>query len=261
MPTADVDGRPIRYEDSGGDAPVVLFCHGFLMDRRMFAPQVRELAPDLRCVRMDERGFGGTPVDGPFDYWDLADDAVGLLDRLGIGSAVLCGHSQGGFLALRAALRHPDRVHGLVLVDTDAGIDDPETRAGYREVFDAWMEEGPTEEMLRELAGLILGPDEELQAPWIERWRALDPAELRHPVDCLLGRDDVSDRLGEITCPALVVHGIEDLSIPLERARALDEGLPGSAGIVEVPGAAHAPVLSHPGVVNPPLRAFLEEYA
>ncbi len=261
MPHADVDGRPIRYEDTGDDAPAVLFCHGFLMDRRMFAPQVRELSPGFRCVRMDERGFGGTPVDGPFDYWDLADDAVGLLDRLGIGSAVLCGHSQGGFLALRAALRHPDRVHGLVLVDTDASVDPPETKAGYREMFDAWMSEGPSEAMLEELAGMILGSDPGLRETWIERWRALDPDRLRHPVDCLLDRDDVSDRLGEITCPALVVHGSEDASIPLERARALDEGLPGSAGLVEVPGAAHAPLLSHPEAVNPPLRSFLEEYA
>ncbi len=261
MPTADVDGRPIRYEDSGGDGPAVLFCHGFLMDRRMFTPQVEALSPDFRCVRMDERGFGGTPVDGPFDYWDLADDAVGLLDRLGIGSAVLCGHSQGGFLALRAALRHPDRVHGLVLVDTDADVDDPETRAGYREMFEAWLSAGPSEEMLETLADLILGQDEALRSTWTERWRSMDPERLRHPVDCLLGRDDVSGRLGEITCPALVVHGAEDVSIPPERGRALDRGLPNCAGVVEVPGAAHAPVLTHPGEVNPPLRSFLEQHA
>lgn len=261
MPTVDVDGRPIRYEDTGGDAPAVLFCHGFLMDHRMFGPQVRELAPDFRCVRMDERGFGGTPVDGPFDYWDLADDAVGLLDRLGIGSAVLCGQSQGGFLALRAALRHPGRVHGLVLVDTDAGVDDPETRAGYREMFDAWLAGGPSEEVLQELADLVLGSDEELRRTWIPRWRSLDPERLRHPVDCLLGRDDITERLAEITCPALVVHGADDVSIPPERGRALDRGLPNCAGVIEVPGAAHAPVLSHPGDVNPPLRSFLEEHA
>lgn len=261
MPTVQIDGQPVHYEDSGEDAPAVLFCHGFLMDRRMFEPQVRELTPDFRCVRMDERGFGRTPVEGPFDYWDLAEDAVGLLGRLGIGSAVLCGHSQGGFLALRAALRHPDRVHGLVLVDTDAGVDDPETREGYRQMFEAWFEHGPADELVDEVAGLILGDDRQLQQRWIETWKEIPPERLRHPVACLLGRDDVSDRLDEITCPALVVHGTEDTSIPMARARALDEGLPNSAGVVEVPGAAHAPVLSHPGVVNPPLRSFLEEHA
>lgn len=261
MPTVEVDGQPIHYRDSGEGGPAVLFAHGFLMDHSMFDPQVAELAPDFRCVRFDARGFGQTPVRGSFDYWDLAEDAVGLLDRLDIGSAVLCGHSQGGFLALRAALRHPDRVHGLVLVDTDAATDDPETREGYREMFGTWFEHGPVDELVGEVAGLILGEAPQLQREWIERWREIPPDRLRRPVECLLGRDDVSDRLGEITCPALVVHGTEDVSIPGERARALDEGLPNSVGLVPVSGAAHAPVLSHPEVVNPPLRSFLEEHA
>ena len=261
MPTADVDGVPIRYEDSGGDGPAVLFCHGFLMDRTMFDPQVEALAPDFRCVRFDARGFGGTPVDGSFSYWDLADDAVGLLDELGIGSAVLVGMSQGGFLALRAALRHPDRVHGLVLIDTDAAVDDAETKEGYRQMFETWFEHGPVDELVETVADQILGPDPELRRTWIGKWREIPPERLRHPSACLLGRDDVGDRLGEITCPALVVHGEEDVSIPMARAEALDAGLPNSAGIVRVPGAAHAPNLTHPGIVNPPLRSFLEEHA
>lgn len=261
MPTADVNGLPIRYEDSGGDGPAVLFCHGFLMDRTMFAPQVEALAPDVRCIRFDARGFGGTPVNGPFTYWDLADDAVGLLDHLGIGSAVLVGMSQGGFLVLRAALRHPDRVHGLVLIDTDAATDDAETKAGYREMFDTWFEHGPVDELVETVAGLILGEDPELRRTWIRKWKEIPPERLRRPVECLLERDDVSDRLEDITCPALVVHGEEDVSIPMARAEALDDGLPNSAGIVRVPGAAHAPNLSHPEVVNPPLRSFLEEHA
>lgn len=261
MPTVDVDGVPIRYEDSGGDGPAVLFCHGFLMDRTMFRPQVEELTPDFRCIRFDARGFGDTPADGPFDYWDLADDAVGLLDRLEVGSAAFVGMSQGGFLSLRAALRHPERVHGLVLIDTDAAVDDPETLEGYRQMFRVWFEHGPVDELVEEVAGLILGEDPELRRRWIEKWREIPPDRLRHPAECLLGRDDVSDRLGEIACPALVVHGEEDVSISMARAEAMDEGLPDSAGIVRVPGAAHAPNLSHPEVVNPPLRSFLEEHA
>jgi pimeloyl-ACP methyl ester carboxylesterase len=94
MPTVDVDGRTIGFEDSGGDGPAVLFLHGFLMDRSMFGPQVEDLAPEFRCISMDERGFGETPVDGPFTYWDLADDAVGLLDELGVERAAFAGMSR-----------------------------------------------------------------------------------------------------------------------------------------------------------------------
>lgn len=259
MPTATVSGQPIAYDDSGGDGPVVLFAHGFLMDRTMFGPQVEALTPDYRCVTFDERGFGGTPVRGPFDYWDLAEDAVGLLDHLGVERAVLAGMSQGGFVALRAALRHPDRVEGLVLVDTDAGVDDEETREGYRQMFRTWREQGPIEPIVETLADLILGPDPELRRAWIERWRELDPAELEIPVRCLLDREDVSDRLDAIECPVLIVHGEDDESIPIARAERVAAALPDCRGLVRVPGAMHAPVLSHPGVVNPPLRAFLDE--
>jgi pimeloyl-ACP methyl ester carboxylesterase len=260
MPTADVRGLPVHYEEDG-DGPPVLFCHGFLMDRTMFDPQVESLAPGYRCIRMDERGFGGTPVDGPFDYWDLADDAAGLLDRLDVDEAVWVGMSQGGFLALRAALAHSDRVRGLVLIDTDAAVDDPATREGYREMFRTWFEHGPVDPLVEEVAGLILGGDEQLRRTWIERWREIPPERLRRPAECLLERDDVSGRLDEIDAPALVIHGTEDRAIPMDRAEALERGLPNSEGLLRVEGAAHAPNLTHPEVVNPRLRSFLEAHA
>lgn len=265
MPVATVNGQPVHYEDSGGSGPPVLFAHGFLMDLTMFEPQVEALAPEFRCVRVDARGFGRTPAPGPFDYWDLADDAVGLLDALRIGSAAFCGMSQGGFLSLRAALRHPERVRALVLIDSQAGVDDDETMAGYRQMFDTWMEHGPVDPLVEEIARLILGENEELRREWIGRWRRRweerPEEELARAAECLLGRDDVTDRLGEITCPALVVHGEEDEAMAMERAEELDAGLSGSVGIVRVEGAAHAPNLTHPGVVNPPLREFLAEHA
>lgn len=261
MPTADVDGQPVFYEDSGGDGPPVLFCHGFLMDRTMFDPQVEALGSEFRCIRMDGRGFGRTPVTGPFTYWDLADDAVGVLDDAGVEDAPFVGMSQGGFLAIRAALRHPDRVKALVLIDTQAGAESEEAKAEYREMFDAWLTHGPVDELVGEVAGLILGDDPELKAEWIRKWKEKDPEELVHPAECLLGRDDLTDRLGEITCPALVVHGGRDQAIPMEVAEETAGRLPECSGLVRVPGAAHAPNLSHPGVVNPPLVEFLRRHA
>src|SRR5437588_9277108 len=113
MPFADVNGQHLYYEDFGGDSAgdgvAVLFSHGFLMDHEMFAPQVEALAGEFRCITWDERGFGQTPADGPFSYWDSAADVLALLTHLGIERAVLAGMSQGGFLSLRAALTAPER--------------------------------------------------------------------------------------------------------------------------------------------------------
>lgn len=259
MPTATINDIPIRFEDSGGEGPAVLFSHGFMMNHTMFDQQVDALAPDYRCIRWDERAFGDTPAPGPFTYWDSAADAIGLLDHLGVGSAVLVGMSQGGFLSLRAALTAPDRVRALVLIDSAADVDDDETLAGYQGMMHV-MGNGSDDELaglFEGVAGLILG-DDELAAEWIPRWHELDREQLVTAGSALLGREDLSDRLGEIGCPILIVHGTADQAITVDRAEAVCAGVPDCRGVVKVEGAAHAPNMTHPDVVNRPLRAFLD---
>ena len=130
MSFAEINGQRIRYEDSGGDGAPVILAHGFLMDREMFAPQMEALSGEFRVITWDERGFGETEFDGePFTYWDSAADCLALLDHLGIERAVVGGMSQGGFLSLRAALTAPERVRALVLIDTQAGVEDPQRLA------------------------------------------------------------------------------------------------------------------------------------
>lgn len=257
MTQAEVNGQRIAYSDSGGDGPAVLLSHGFLMDREMFAPQVAALAPEFRVITWDQRGFGETETDGAaFTYWDSAADATGLLDHLGIERAVLVGMSQGGFLSLRAALAHPDRVRALILIDTQAGAEHPDQVDAYRDMLAAWAGVGPGDQLAEIVAGIILG-DEALNTPWIAKWQARPREGIVEPGRTLLDRDSVTDRLGEITCPALVVHGTLDAAIPVEVGEAMAKALPGCRGFVPVEGAAHAANLTHPDVVNPALLTFL----
>ena len=103
--TADVNGVRLAFDDTGGDGPVVLLSHGFLMDRTMFDDQVAALRHEYRVITWDERGFGQTVYDErPFTYWDSARDCLARMEYLEIERAVLGGMSQGGFIALRAAL-------------------------------------------------------------------------------------------------------------------------------------------------------------
>jgi 3-oxoadipate enol-lactonase len=258
MSFADVNGQRIRYDDSGGDGPAVILSHGFLMDRTMFEPQVRALAGEFRVITWDERGFGETEFDGePFTYWDSARDCLELLHHLGVEQAVLGGMSQGGFVSLRAALLAPERVRALVLIDTQAGTEDPERLPQYRQMQQTWLQAGPVDELAEAIANLILG-DAALNAQWIAKWRELDrERSMKEPGDCLLGRDDITDRLDEITCPAIVFHGTADQSIAMERAEMLCDGLPGCRELVRVAGAPHASNLTHPDQVNGPLLEFL----
>jgi 3-oxoadipate enol-lactonase len=257
MPFAEVNGQRIRFDDSGGDGPPVILSHGFLMDREMFAAQVDALAPEFRVITWDERGFGETEFDGqPFSFWDSARDCLDLLDHLGIDRAVLGGMSQGGFLSLRAALLAPERVRALVLIDTQAGREDPERLPDYRQMQQAWLEAGPGDEPAQTIANLIIG-DPVLNEAWIAKWRELPRESMRAPGDCLLERDEISDRLGEISCPAVVFHGTADQSIETEKAEELCRGLSGCTGVVRVEGAPHAANLTHPDQVNGPLLEFL----
>ncbi len=150
MPNAAVNGTEISYADTGGDGPAVVLSHGILMDQSMFAPQVQALAPEFRVITWDQRGHGrdqrghgGTPAHGPFSYWDSARDLLGLLDHVGVERAVLGGMSQGGFVSLRAALLAPDRVRGLILIDTQAGQEDPAVAGAYEQLHAVWREQGP----------------------------------------------------------------------------------------------------------------------
>jgi pimeloyl-ACP methyl ester carboxylesterase len=257
MSSASVNGVEVAYDDTGGHGPPVVLAHGFLMDRTMFEPQVEVLRPLYRVITWDSRGHGGTVDDGqPFSYWDLASDCIALMDHLGIDRAVVGGMSQGGFVSLRMALTAPERVRGLILLDTQAGIEDPEVVPLYQGMLDEWVVAGPSDEIAAVVAGLIIGQPA-LSEAWVSRWKARPHESIAMPGRALITRDDITDRLGEIAAPALVVHGTADVSITMDKAHKLAAALPHCDGVVEVEGGTHSTNLTHPGPVNQAILAFL----
>jgi len=258
MPVAAVNSQKLYYEDSGGAGPAVIFSHGLFMDHEMFAPQVAALKSKYRCITWDERGHGGTASDAlaPFSYYDSADDLAALLAHLGIKRAVLAGMSQGGFLSLRCALTHPDVVRALVLIDTQAGLEDPEAMKGYLVLTDEWAESGLKSSTADIVESIILGDAWAGAADWRAKWAKFKGINIKGCMRTLSSRDDITARLGEIKVPALVVHGDADAAIELGLARKLTAGL-ANAELVVVPGAGHAANLTHPEVVNPAIERFL----
>jgi 3-oxoadipate enol-lactonase len=260
MATAQINGQQIFYVDHGSPregAPTMIFSHGFLMDHEMFDAQVAAFSDRCRIVTWDERGFGSTVHDGqPFSYWDSAADLLALMDHLTIEHAILAGMSQGGFLSLRAALLAPERVTGLILIDTQAGVDEAETLAAYQGMVDMWMAAGPVPDLANAIAQIIIADPSHHDA-WIAKWQTLSREGLSDAAGALLNRDDITDRLGEITCPALVIHGTADTAIPMERAEELAEALSGAGPVARIEGAAHAANLTHPDPVNSAISVFL----
>jgi pimeloyl-ACP methyl ester carboxylesterase len=256
MPVAEVRGARIAYDDTGGEGPPLILAHGFLMDRAMFDPQVDALRAAHRVITWDERGFGDTEYDGePFTYWDSGQDCLALLTHLGIERAVVGGMSQGGFVSLRAALLAPERVRGLVLLNTQAGTEDAEVVPLYQAMIEDWVANGPSDELAATVASIILG-EPVLTAAYVAKWQARPKEALAQPGHTLLTRDSVEDRLGEIGCPALVVHSTGDAAIALEKAERLASGLSNSE-LVVVDGGTHAANLTHPAEVSAAIERFL----
>jgi 3-oxoadipate enol-lactonase len=260
MPLLEVNGQWINYEDTGGDLVPIVLAHGILMDRGMFAPQIESAKVGSRFITWDARCHGETEnTDEPFSYWDLADDLKGLLDQLGIERAVIGGMSQGGFVALRFALKYPERVSALILLGTQAGVEDPEKVATYQVMLDVWEADGLNDQLARTIAAIVLGNEWRGSDEWIAKWYQKPRSLLRQAFQTLVSRDDIQHRLGEITAPALVIHGTADAAIDIEMAHRLCSELANCRQMVAIEGAGHASNLTHPKLVNLAIQQFIAD--
>ena len=129
MPTIVRDGTKLAYEERGTGEPAFVFVHGWTCDRSFFAPQAEHFARRHRVVSVDLRGHGESDKpEGPYSIATFADDIAYLMERLGLGRAVVVGHSMGGITVLQLAAAHPDRVAAIVMVDPAPFSIPPEVR-------------------------------------------------------------------------------------------------------------------------------------
>lgn len=260
MPTLQTGGQTLYYEDTGGQGPVVVFSHGLLMDRTMFAPQVAALSGKYRVITWDERGHGNTgDASAPFSYYDSAADLAGLLQQLSIPRAVFAGMSQGGYLSLRAALRYPQIVAGLILIDTQALPENPVTLPHYTQLINGWVANGLDDQTAATLEHIILGAGYADAPAWKAKWKKVRPANLLQIFNTLVTRDDLTGSLAQIKVPALVIHGDTDNAIPLAHAEEMARRLP-QATLAVIPGAGHAANLTHASLVTPLIESFLQRF-
>lgn len=262
LPADAYRARPEPFVTDRGDGPPVLFAHGTLMDRTMFEPQIEALAPEYRTAAFDFRARTEF-WEGPYDMDDLVDDTLAVADGLGMDAPVLAGMSMGGFTALRYALEHPDRLSGLVLIDSAA---EPHGDAD-REQYGAMVADLPgTDRVSRGLAEasahFLFGETTTAERPdlvesWVDRWETYVPESVYHEVNSWLDRPGVADRLDEVDVPTLVVHGEEDRSLPIEGAARMAEALP-DAELARIPEAGHTSTLENPEAVSAAMAAFLD---
>jgi 3-oxoadipate enol-lactonase/4-carboxymuconolactone decarboxylase len=239
---AVVEGRP--------DAPAVLLIGSLGSTHEMWDPQVAAWAERFRVVRYDARGHGSSPVPpGPYALDDLVDDAVALLDRLGIDRASVVGLSLGGMTALRLAAREPTRVDRLLVLCSSA----------YLPPASAWKERAAlvraqgTAAVADAVVERWLTPEARGREPEaVTRMRAMiaaTPAEGYASCCEAIAQMDLRADLARVLAPTLTIAGAEDPATPPEHLAAVAAGVVDGRALV-LPHAAHLASWEQPAAVN-----------
>jgi pimeloyl-ACP methyl ester carboxylesterase len=239
------------------DLPLVLL-HAFPMDSRMWSGVRAPLASHFRVITPDQRGLGRSPLpETPREpsLDDAALDVVALLDRLELDRVVLGGCSMGGYLAMAILRRAPERIGGLVLIDTKATADTPEAAQIRLDVAARAETEGVAGWLADGNLPNLLSEHTRTERPEIvERVRELietqPPAGVAWAARAMRARPDSTDVLRGADVPALVIVGEQDAITPVDAAKAMVDALP-RATLVVLPGAGHLTPLEDPdGVVD-----------
>ncbi|MEU9805073.1 alpha/beta hydrolase [Mycobacterium sp. NPDC050853] len=233
MPNIEVNGQSIHYTDSGGDGPVILATHATLMDVVSLDKLTRRLPG--RVIAFDLRGHGQTVYDQqPYDYLDVAQDVLGLMDHLGVERFTFLGEGQGAVVALRTALAAPDRVERLILIGPTADAASISENAALDASMDVWCTLGPDPEVYFLVAEYATGTPEDA-ADLLDRWQASAWRDYRPAATALATRPRFVDELHAIACPTLIVHGNGDFYVPIEFGKEVAENLGGPVAFVELP--------------------------
>lgn len=229
MPVVGVNDIELYYESHGSGAPLVLL-GGLGLDVSDMRMLTGPLAEQFQVIAVDNRGTGRSAKPaGPYSIEQMASDAAGLMEHLGLARAHVAGISMGGRIAMALALARPERVDRIILISTS-----PRAVGARRRVRAGMVVAG-----LPVLGGRYRQPRYAMKAQFDATTR----------FDC-------TSRLGQIRSPALIVHGRSDHITPVALASQMSELIPG-ARLVLLNGGHLAPLLTQRQRVVSEIAAFL----
>lgn len=256
------NGIQMHYELSGKeDAPFVVLSHSLASSLAMWHPQMEALEPYFRVLRYDTRGHGKTEApSGKYTLDMLADDALCLLDAVGVNRVHWVGLSMGGMIGQCIALKHAERLESLSLCDT-AAVMPHENQPVWQEHIDTARNQGLQGLLQTTMARWFTAPYRHKSPPTVQ---LIQKHFLATPVAGYIGCSEAIrslnylDQLCRICIPTLIMVGEEDPGTPVSASIAMHERVPNSR-LVVLPSAAHLSNAEQPEAFNEALISFLRE--
>lgn len=259
--TIPVNHFSLSYDDLGeGDVPVI-FLHGFPFDKTMWQGQLGFLKTDYRVIACDIRGFGNSADEVTSLRIDLfSEDLIAFMNTLHIKKAIICGLSMGGFIALNAIQRFPDRFEALILCDTQCIADTAEAKAKRYAVIEDIAENWVTdfnEGFIKKVFHLdSISHKKELVESLRKVVFANSPHIISMGLTALAERAETCSALNSITVPTLIICGREDAVTPLAQSESMHAAIKGSV-LQVIDDAGHVSNLEQPQLFNKYLLDFL----
>jgi 3-oxoadipate enol-lactonase len=261
---AHINGTNLYYADTGKEeSPPIVLIHGFPFSSEMWKGQVQMLQEkNLRIITYDLRGHGRSDVgDGQYAMELLVDDLIALLDYLKITKTMLCGFSMGGYVALRAIERNPDRFNALVLCDTMSTADSDEAKVRRANSIKLVKKEGVGKFAEGFLKAVFAPKTFDTKPGVIDEIRRIvlsnSPLGICGALLALAGRTDTTEALAKPGVPTLILVGEHDAVTPPAAAKNMHDRIPNSKlHIIE--NAAHMSNLENPNMFNEHLARFLD---
>ena len=267
MPKLQVNNADIYYEDQGAGADTIVFVHGLLWSGRMFDDQVQALKDRYRCITIDLRGQGQSEVTQTgYDIDTLSEDVAAIIEALELNPCHFLGLSMGGFIGLRLAIRRPNLLKSLMLLETSADPEPKENIGQYRllNLVARWFGLG----IVATRVMPIMFGEKFLNDPlrknqkgkWQERMIANHRIGITRAVKGVITRSGVYDQIDKISVPTLIIVGDQDTATPLEKSKRMCARIQG-AELVVIPGAGHTSTVEEPEAVNHAIDGFLSNLA
>ena len=266
MPIINVNNVDIYYEDSAPNdkqKPVMVFAHGLLWNTGMYDKQVEYFKADYRCIAFDFRGQGQSEVTkSGYDMETLTEDTLALLDALQINKCHFLGLSMGGFVAQRIALKRPELLLSLTLIETSADPEDPTNVPKYRKLMKAvrWLGmKRVSKNIMPIMFGSSFLADKSRKADrreWLSILQSNRKGGVVKATTGVIERLATYDQLSDIKTPTLIIVGDEDVATPYAKAERMHFAIAGSK-LVVIEGAGHTSTVEEPEKVNKVINTFL----